>query len=72
MLTYIPSIIHTVYYTNIYLAECRLIRNSTKQTFYDIDSKCYKENTTHTDYHLPSMTKADIIKILIIKYLKRE
>ena len=22
---------------------------------------------THTDYHLPSMTKADIIKILIIK-----
>ena len=35
MLTYIPSIIHTVYYTNIY------------QTFYDTDSKCYKENNTH-------------------------
>ena len=47
MLTYIPSIIHTVYYTNIYLADCRLIRNSTKQTFYDTDSKCYKENNTH-------------------------
>ena len=45
MLTYIPSIIHIVYYTNI--ADCRLIRNSTKQTFYDTDSKYFKENNTH-------------------------